>query len=42
VTAELGGDGAGACAILNAPLRATQHHRTCARRWDVELARLLR
>ncbi len=42
VAAELGGDGAGACAILNAPLRATQHQRTCAQRWDAKLARLLR
>jgi hypothetical protein len=42
VTAELGGDGASACAILNAPLRASEHHRTCAQRWDAKLARLLR
>ena len=39
---ELRGDGAGACSILNAPLRATQRHRTCAQRWDARLARLLR
>ncbi len=38
---ELRRDGAGACSILNAPLRATQHHRTCAQRWDARLARLL-
>jgi hypothetical protein len=42
VAAELSADGAGACAILNAPLRATQHHRTCAQRWNAKLARLLR
>ncbi|HYM54032.1 MAG TPA: hypothetical protein VES97_01615 [Solirubrobacteraceae bacterium] len=42
VTAELSGDGAGACAILNAPLRTTQRHRTCAQRWDAKLAKLLR
>jgi hypothetical protein len=41
VSAELAGNGAGACAILNAPLRATQHHRTCAQRWNAKLARLL-
>ncbi len=41
VAAELGGNGAGACTILNAPLRATQHHRTCAQRWNAKLARLL-
>jgi hypothetical protein len=39
---ELRGDGAGACSILNAPLRATQGRRTCAQRWDARLARLLR
>jgi hypothetical protein len=42
VNAELSADGAGACTILNAPLRATLHHRTCAQRWDARLARLLR
>jgi hypothetical protein len=42
VVAELGGNGAGACAILNAPLRATLHHRSCAERWDAKLAALLR
>jgi len=42
VSAELSGNGAGACAILNAPLRATQHHRTCAQRWNAKLAALLR
>jgi hypothetical protein len=41
VSAELSGNGAGACAILNAPLRATHHHRTCAQRWNARLATLL-
>jgi hypothetical protein len=41
VTAELAGNGAGACAILNAPLRTTQHHRTCAVRWNSKLAGIL-
>jgi hypothetical protein len=42
VVAELSGNGAGACAILTAPLRTTQHHRTCAQRWNAKLATLLR
>jgi len=42
VTAELAGNGANACGILNAPLRATQHGRTCEQRWDAKLASLLR
>jgi hypothetical protein len=42
VTAELAGDGATACGILNAPLRATEHGRTCTQRWDARLAKLLR
>jgi hypothetical protein len=42
VADELRGDGAGACSILNAPLRGTHGHRTCAQRWDARLARLLR
>jgi hypothetical protein len=41
VTAELSGNGPGACAILDAPLRRTQHHRTCAQRWNAKLAKLL-
>jgi hypothetical protein len=41
VTAELAGDGASACGILNAPLRATEHGRTCTQRWDARLAKLL-
>jgi hypothetical protein len=39
VGAELGGDGARACSVLNAPLRATSHRETCAQRWDARLAR---
>jgi hypothetical protein len=39
---ELRGDGAGACSILNAPLRATQRHSTCAQRWNARLRTLLR
>jgi hypothetical protein len=42
VAAELRGDGAGACSVLNAPLRATRHHKTCAQRWDSRLARTMR
>jgi len=42
VNDELAGNGAGACGILNAPLRATQHHRTCEQRWDARLKAMLR
>jgi hypothetical protein len=35
---ELTGNGTGACGILNAPLRATQHGRTCAQRLDGRIA----
>jgi hypothetical protein len=42
VAAELSGNGTRACAILNAPLRTTQHHRTCAQRWNARLSKLLR
>jgi hypothetical protein len=42
VAAELSGNGAGACAILDARLRRTQHHRTCAQRWNATLAKVLR
>ena len=42
VTAELAANGAGACSILAAPLRAESHHRTCAQRWDAKLAAMLR
>jgi hypothetical protein len=41
VAAELSGNGAGACAILDARLRRSEHHRTCAQRWDAKLAKLL-
>jgi hypothetical protein len=39
---ELRGDGAGACSILNAPLRATRNHVTCRQRLNARLATLLR
>ncbi|HMD52446.1 MAG TPA: hypothetical protein VKG62_07000 [Solirubrobacteraceae bacterium] len=42
VTAELDGNGAGACAVLNAPLRATVRGRTCEQRWNARIAGLLR
>jgi hypothetical protein len=42
VAAELSGNGARACAILNAPLRTTQHQLTCAQRWNAKLSKLLR
>jgi len=42
VAAELAGNGAGACAILDARLRGTQHHRTCTERWNAGLAKLRR
>ena len=41
VTAELTGNGADACGVLNAPLRATEHGRTCTQRWNAKLAKLL-
>lgn len=41
VAAELAGNGGGACAVLNAPLRFTEGNRTCEQRWDAKLARLL-
>jgi hypothetical protein len=40
ITAELTGDGATVCAILNAPLTVTHHGVTCTARWDAKLARL--
>ncbi len=42
VTAELASNGADACGILNAPLRASEHGRTCTQRWNAKLAKLLR
>jgi hypothetical protein len=41
VAAELSGNGAEACAVLNAPLRASEHHQSCAQRWDARLGKLL-
>lgn len=38
---ELRGDGGAACSILNAPLRATEHHATCQQRLNARLATLL-
>jgi hypothetical protein len=42
VNDELAGNGAGACGILNLPLRATRDHRTCEQRWDARLKLMLR
>jgi hypothetical protein len=42
VTAELAGNGADACGILAAPLRADSKGRTCSERWDAKLTRMLR
>jgi hypothetical protein len=42
LAAELAGNGAGACAILNAPLRASSRHQTCTQRWDAKLLAMLR
>jgi hypothetical protein len=36
------GNGAGACSILNAPLRGVFHDRTCQQRWNARLSVLLR
>jgi hypothetical protein len=41
VAAELAGNGAGACAVLNAPLRANRNHQSCAQRWNAKLTTLL-
>jgi X-X-X-Leu-X-X-Gly heptad repeat protein len=41
VAAELSENGAGACSILYAPLTASEHHRTCAQRWDAKLSTML-
>jgi len=40
--AELQGDGATVCGILDAPLTGTVGGRDCAQRWDARLARELR
>jgi hypothetical protein len=42
VSAEIAGNGSGACGILAAPLRANSKGRTCAERWDAKLTRMLR
>lgn len=42
VTAEINGDGATACAVLNAPWSGVVDHRTCTQRWDASLHTLLR
>ncbi len=42
VNAELAGNGASACGILDASLRGAEHHRTCAQRWNARLASILR
>jgi hypothetical protein len=42
VTAELTRNGAEACAVLNAPMRAVQHGTSCERRWNGKLAAMLR
>jgi hypothetical protein len=41
VSAELAANASEACAVLNAPLRATIHGRSCEQRWNEWLARLL-
>lgn len=41
LAAELARDGAGACAVLNAPLRATRHGVSCQARWDARIAAML-
>lgn len=40
ITAELAGDGVGACAVLNAPLTGVVGGRSCAQRWDARSAGL--
>ena len=42
VTAELARNGEGACGILNAPLRVSRHHTSCAQRMDARIAATLR
>jgi hypothetical protein len=42
VAAELARNGEAACAILDAPLRVTRRHRTCAQRMDARIAATLR
>lgn len=42
ISAELAGNGAGACTVLAAPLRRSYRHETCAQRWSAKLAGMLR
>ncbi|MGO9489459.1 MAG: hypothetical protein ACLQBB_10580 [Solirubrobacteraceae bacterium] len=42
LAAELQGNGPGACAVLNAPLRTVQGHRDCQQRWSSRLAAMRR
>ena len=42
VSAELSVDGAEACAVLNAPMRAVIHGTSCERRWNSRIRRMLR
>jgi hypothetical protein len=41
VTAELARNSSSACAILNAPMRTTLHHRSCEQRWNARLSKLV-
>jgi hypothetical protein len=41
LSAELHRDAAGACTILNSPMRATVRHRTCEQRWAARIASTL-
>jgi len=41
LTAELGRDGAGACAVLDAALSATVDGQSCAQRWEERIDRML-
>jgi hypothetical protein len=42
ITAELAGDGATVCAVLNSPNHGVGPHQTCAGHWDAALRTLLR
>jgi len=42
ITAELTRDGAEACAVLNAPMRAVVHGTSCEQRWNARIGRMLR
>jgi hypothetical protein len=41
VSDELARNSAGACAILNAPMRTTVRHHSCEQRWNARLVKLL-